>query len=100
MATAEHTYEADGSPIILEMAGKYAVASGTTAIDIENDVGCWLESAQSTIDMVIDGMSDDGGQIAANPRMVARALHGVLLQLRMVEAGIVAAACLRAREKQ
>jgi hypothetical protein len=91
MATAKDTHALE----ILKAEGRYVVAPGTTAVDVMNDVGCWLESAQATIDLVIDGISQEGGQIAANPRMVASTLFGVMHQLRMVEAGIVAANHLR-----
>jgi hypothetical protein len=90
MATAKDTHALE----ILKAEGRYVVAPGTTAVDVMNDVACWLESAQATIDLVIDGLSESES-VVANPDMVGNTLFGVLHQLRMVEAGIVAAGHLQ-----
>ena len=70
---------------LLSINGNYLIAPDTTSIDMANDVGCLLESARTAIDIVIDGLSEDGSQMTANASVqVPRLLFGVLYQLEMV----------------
>ena len=102
MATMNDTPAASkatrGAPLLFSINGKYQVSSGTTLNDLQNDVGCWLEAIHGMIDMTIDGLLDEGGQIAANPRMVARALYGALYQLEMVQGALSASYEIQQRE--
>lgn len=71
---------------LLSINGDYLIAPNTTSIDMANDVGCLLQAAHAAIDIVIDGLSEEGGQMTANASVqVPRLLFGVLYQLEMVE---------------
>ena len=78
------------APNFFSLNGNYQVAPGTTCNDLHDDIGCWLESIHSTVDMIIDGLQEEGGQIAANPNMVAQVLYGVRYQVEMVKGALSA----------
>lgn len=70
---------------LLSINGDYTIAPTTTSVDMANDVGCLLESARAAIDIVIDGLSEEGSQMTANASVqVPRLLFGVSYQLEMV----------------
>jgi hypothetical protein len=75
---------------LLRMRGNYVVAPETTAVNLRDDVSCWLEAVHGTIDTVLDGLQEEGSQIAANPAMVARTLYGALYLLEMVQGALSA----------
>jgi len=70
---------------LLTINGRYMIAPTTTREEMLNDIGCLLESCRSVIDAVIEGISEEGSQMAANAsKDVPRILYGVLYQLEMV----------------
>ena len=42
----------------------------------------WLDGIEATVDILAEGMLDKDGELAANPLLVAKALYGVLNQVR------------------
>jgi len=82
---------------LLSINGRYTISPATTREQMLNDVGCLLESSRAVIDAVIDGMSNEGSQMAANAsKDVPRMLYGVLYQLEMV--GNLAAAAFPTKD--
>lgn len=79
---------------LFHLSGRYQVAPSTTANQLHDDIHCWLEAAHGAIDIVIDGLQKEGGQMAANPKMIARVLYGALNHLDMVQGALVAAYAL------
>lgn len=70
---------------LFSLNGRYTIAPETTAANMLNDVGCLLESVDTVIEAVIDGLEDEGGQMIVDAhRMVPRMLYGVRYQLEMV----------------
>jgi hypothetical protein len=70
---------------LLSINGSYTIAAETSIEDMLNDIGCLLQASMSTIQAIIDGLSDEGGSMAANASCdVPRMLFGVLYQLEMV----------------
>ncbi|MGY1408356.1 hypothetical protein ACW5EG_02050 [Luteimonas sp. A611] len=68
---------------IWQGSGSYIADPSTTPRNMLDDAGCFMETAEALISTIIDGLEDEGGTLAANPRQVATALHGIryLLQI-------------------
>lgn len=64
--------------------GTYLIAPDVRSIDLVNDVACILEASRAGIQAVIDGISDQGSQMAANPKDAVALLFGVLYQIEMI----------------
>lgn len=64
--------------------GTYLIDPDVSATDLINDIPCLLEASEGGIQTVIDGLSDEGSQMAANLKDAVRLLFGVLYQIEMV----------------
>lgn len=63
----------------LKINGRYTIAPDTAPQDMLDDIGCLLEASTATIEAVIEGISNEGSQMAANAsKDVPRMLYGVL----------------------
>lgn len=98
MATTNYMEPKTDAPEIFSLNGRYQVVPGTTATDLHNDIGCWLETIHGTLDVLADGLKDEGGQLALNSRGIALTLCGALYQLEMVQGALSAAHKLEQRE--
>lgn len=104
---------ADGSPRTIDNAteqqdvrtffqinGRYVVAPDSAPDDLLNDIGCLAECAEAGLQAVVDGISDEGSQMAANPKDAVRLLYGVLYQVQMMANLAGAACCLLPRAEE
>jgi len=97
-SVAKTSIESIEAPVrFFQKNGTYSVASSTTAAELIDDIGCWLESARGITQVIIMGLENEGGDIEVNPKIVARSLYGVLALLEIVDGGVYA---LASRQKQ
>lgn len=65
--------------------GKYAIDSETSFQDLQDDVGCLMESSTALVQVIIDGLAESGSAMHDNPEKEAvPLLYGLLYQLQMV----------------
>lgn len=85
MNAAKQLQAASIAPKLFAMSAGYTISDQAAPADLLNDAGCWLEAAHGTIDLMIAGLQDEDGAVAANPRFLRHALYGVLHHLDMIE---------------
>jgi len=78
------------APEFFSFNGKYLVAPSTSAADLYNDIGCWLECAQEIVSTAAHGLEEKGGAFAANPAGVAKLLYGAGNLLTMIKGALSA----------
>ena len=67
------------------MNGRYQIAPGTTSMQLAEDAGCLLEGVLATVGVLTDGLQEVGGNLEANPHLVASSLYGVQFNLEMIK---------------
>lgn len=87
----DKTVEQQESRMFFRINGRYIVASGAEPGDLLDDIGCLSECAEAGLQALVDGISNEGSQMAANPKDAVRLLYGVLYQVQMM-ANLAAAA--------
>jgi len=79
--------------------GKYQVSPDTTANDLHNDIGCWLECVKGTLGALIAGVEDAGGHLRANPNDMASLLYGARHFVELIEGAFRASCDIDEQEK-
>lgn len=92
----KHTQVASGASErpVLSLNVHYLADPSAKPGDLRDDASMLLEGVIGTIDILANGLSDEGSDMAANPRQVATVLFGLWNQLRLIN-GIVCAVEVR-----
>lgn len=78
------------APELFVCNGTYQIAPVTTKVELQDDVDDWLNSIHGTLDVIIDGLHDQSGLLAANPRAIQQVLFGVVKNVEMVQGALAA----------
>jgi hypothetical protein len=76
--------------VALSLYANYLIDPSSKQTDLQDDVALLFEGVIGTVDVLANGLCEEGSDMAANPRQVASVLWGLLPQLKMIK-GIVSA---------
>ena len=79
---------------LFSINARYLIDPSATHESLANDIGCLIESTYAGIELVIEGLSDAGSGMRADPKFATDLLYGLQHNLCMVK-GISAALSLR-----
>jgi len=60
------------------MATRFYVPANTSVSDLNDDAGCLEQAARRIVQAIAMGLEDEGGSLAANPKVTVGALYGVM----------------------
>lgn len=76
---------------LLKLSGEYLIADDSTADDLLNDIACWVEGINATLNLAAMGLSDKQSDLYANADQVGGMLFNAYYLSDMVLAAVAAA---------